>query len=283
MSSSTNIETVTRTIYSAHLMTCMSLHRPFTVLNNSTLNQKFNLFQNEVPGINEYPAIGYIGIGNKGASYDVTSNGFVLTTPIQHLARHASLYNFLPFVVRGVNDDLSSTERLKYRMRVPITVGGASYVAYYLRALTISDVIPTVEIRNVDGETIRTDPFTPTLSDLSPIPPDISNTNINTPNGDYLTSSAKISFTLNQSDIQNILDACNLVYGDPRYAVINEIALVTGIDKVLQGSFGNTTSSYTDVIVAQVAAYISQYHALTTNTTEVSILLDTGSVDGLLI
>lgn len=274
---------IVRTIYSGHLATVKALKRPFSVLPNSTLNQKFNLHQNELPSTNEYPVLGYIGIGNKGASYEVTTNGYVLTTPIPHLPRHASLYNFIPFLIRNINDDISSTERMKYRLRVPLNIEGVTYVAYYLRTLDIQDVIPTVELRNVTGETITTNSFIPTISDLTPTPPVISNTDLNNPNGDYLVSTAKVNFKLNQADITNILDACNILYGDPRYAVINEIALCTGVDRILQGTFGNVTSNYTDTIATQIAAFISQYHALTATTTEVNIGLDIGSVQPLII
>lgn len=277
------MDQITRTIYSSHLSTCKMLNRPFTVLPNSTLNQKFNLHANELPATNEYPTLGYIGIGNKGASYEMTTSGYILTTPIPHLARDASLYNFIPFLVRDINDDISSTERLKYRLRVPLTINGTTYVAYYLRTLDIQNLIPTVELRNVQGKTITTTAFTPTQSDLAPTPPVLSTSNLNDPNGDYLVSTAKIAFALDQTDITNIMDACALLYGDPRYAVINEIAICTGVDKILQGSFGSATSNYTDTIATQVAAFISQYHALTANTTQVSILLDAGSVEPLLV
>lgn len=277
------MDSVQRTIFSAHLQTCKSLKRPFTILPNSTLNQKFNLFASEVPGVGEYPVLGYLGIGNKGANYDVTGTGFVLTTPIPHLPRHASLYNFIPFVIRDIANDLNSTERLKYRLRVPVTIGGNQYVAYYLRALTIDNISPAVELRNVNDGIITTNSFSPTLSDLSPTPPDLSNVDLNNPNGDYLVSTAKTTFMLNQQDINEILTACDIMFGDARYAVINEIALVHGVDKVVQGTFGNTVSNYTDIISAQVAAFLSQYHALTANTTQVQIELDIGSVEPLLV
>jgi len=277
------MDSVIRSIFSAHLQTAKSLQRPFTILPNSTLNQKFNLFPNEVPSPNEYPVLGYLGIGNKGASYDITTSGYVLTTPLPHLPRHASLYNFIPFVIRDIANDLSSTERFKYRLRVPITVGGVRYVAYYLRTLAIDNVIPAVELRNVNNGIITTNSFSPALSDLSPTPPNLSNVNLNNPNGDYLVSTAKVTFVLNQQDIAEILQACDILFGDPRYAVINEIAMVHGVDKVVQGTFGNTVMNYTDVISAQVAAFLSQYHALTTNTTQVQIELDIGSVEPLLV
>ena len=272
-----------RTIYAAHLSTCKLLNRPFSVLPNSTLNQKFNLFKDEVPALNEYPVLGYIGIGNKGCSYEVTQNNFVLTTPVPHLPRDASLYNFIPFLVRDINNDISSTERLKYRMRVLITINNTTYAAYYLRALSINDVIPTVEIRNVLNENITTNSFTPSQSDLAPTPPNISNTDLNTANGDYLVSTAKVDFTLNQNDIQEIIDACNLIYGDPRYAIINEIVLCTGIDKILQGTFGSTVGNYTETIATQAATFVAQTHTLTANTSEVKIQFDIGSVEPLLV
>lgn len=277
------METVTRTIYGAHLATCKLLNRPFSLLPNSTLNQKFNVFPNEVLNPNEFPSLKYIAIGNKGASYEVTSNGYVLTTPIPHLAKHAALYNFIPFIIRQANNDLDSTTRMKYRMRTFLTINGENYIAYYLKVLNTDTLIPDVELRNVNNGVITSTNFSPDISDLNPTPPTISNVNLNNPNGDYLVSSAKISFILNNSDIQEIMDACNILYGDPRYAVINEIALCTGVDKIVSGVFGSTTAPYTESIATQIASFIYQFHALTSNTTEVNIQLDIGSVEPLLV
>lgn len=277
------MEPIVRTIYSSLLATAKLMNRPLTILPNSTLNQKFNLFPNDLPSSNELPILGYVGIGNKGATYEIASDSYVLTSPVPHLPRDASLYNFIPFVIRNINNDLSPTQRLKYRLRVPMSIGGTTYVAYYLRALDISNIIPSVELRNVNGETITTSAFTPTLSDLSPTPPAVSNTNLNTPSGDYLASTARVSFILNQTDISEVMDACALLYGDPRYAVINELALVTGVDKIVQGTFGGTVGNYTDVIAAQVAAFVYQYHALTVNTTKVEIEFDVGGSEALLV
>jgi hypothetical protein len=277
------MESVTRTIYSSHLSTAKLLGKPFSVLPNSTLNQKFNLFQLEIPNVNEYPVLKYIAIGNKGASYEVANNGYILTSPIPHSPRNASLYNFIPFVLREIYNDLNSTERLKYRMRVPVVINGVQYVAYYLKSLDTDFTVPSVELRNINNGKITTSAYIPNLSDLSPAPVELSNTNINNPNGDYLVSTAKLDFILNEADISEILNACHILYGDSRYSVINEIALVTGIDRILQGNFGNSINNYTEVISAQIAAFISQYHSLTTNSTEVRIQFDLGSVEPLLV
>jgi hypothetical protein len=241
------------------------------------------VFPNEVNGANEVPSLGYIGIGNKGASYDIGADNYILTKPIPHLARHASLYNFIPFIARRIDNDLAPAEREKYRMRVITTIGGDTYALYYLKKLDMSSVTCDVELRNVNDGVITTTSFTPQLSDLSPTAPILSNVNLNNPNGDYLVSTAKVTFTLNQAEINEIIDACVLLYNDERYAVINEIALCTGIDRVLSGQFGNTTAPYTEVVVAQVAVFISQYNALYRTTTSLTRVFDIGSVDPLLV
>lgn len=277
------MDTVTRTVYSAHLQTCKLLDKPFTVLPNSTLNQKFNLFADQVPATNEYPKLAYIGIGNKGMTYELVPGNYLLTTVIPHLPRHASAYNSIPFLIRPIDDDITAQERTQYRMRVQLNIGGQMFVAYYLRVLDLSAVVPSVELRNVNDGIITNVPFTPDLSDLSPEHPLLSNPNLNNPSGDYLVSTAKIRFLMNRSDIENVMDACEIIYGDARYAVINEVTLVTGVDKIQTGVFGGVTSSYTDVIAAQVAAFIAQNHTLTASTSEIDIGLNVGSVEPLLV
>ena len=277
------MNSTTRTIYSAHSQTAKLLGLPFTVLENSTLNMKFNLFPADLPNTNEYPSLKYIAIGNKGVDYEIGTNGYILTKPVPHLPRHASLYNFIPFIARPLSADLNSTERALYRMRVITNIGGTDYVFYYLRVLPLDTVIPAVELRNVDNAVITSTPFVPELSDLSPVPPVISGVNLNNPNGDYLVSTAKVNFVLSAQDITEIMDACNIIYGDARYAVISEIALCTGVDKTKSGVFGSTTAPYTESIATQIAAFIHQYHALTSNTTGVNIQCDLGGIEALLI
>lgn len=277
------MESIVRTIYAAHLQTCKLLGRPFTALPNSTLNQKFSLFDQEVNGANELPTLKYIAIGNKGSTYDIGADNYILPKPIPHLPRHASLYNFIPFIARTTDNDIDAATRSNYRMRVIRDVNGTQYVFYYLKVLNTTNVAPEVELRNVNNGVITSTPFSPILSDLSPTPPVLSNVNLNTPNGDYLVSTAKIDFELTQPEINDIIDACNILYGDDRYAVINEIALCTGIDRTLSGTFNNTVAPYTDVVLAQVAAFISQYHALYRTQTDFSMTFDVGAVEPLLV
>ena len=280
-------ETVQRTIFAAHLQTCKLLDKPFTVLDNSTLNQKFGVYPDERPGVGAYPRLYTIGIGNKGATYDVGQGNYILTTPVPHLPHHASLYNHLPFVVRPASDDLSPGERLLYRMRVPLQIGGNPFFAYYLRVFDLDAVVPSVELRSVVDGVITNTPFTPSQSDLAPTHPVLSQSGANQSlipgDGDYLVSTAKVIFTLNQQDITHIREACQLIYGDPRYAVINELAVCTGIDKIVSGQLGGTTINYTESVATQIAAHISQSHTLTSSSSEVTLALNVGSVEPLLV
>lgn len=277
------MESIVRTIFAAHIQTCKLLGRPFNVLPNSTLNQKFSVVETELNAANEIPTLKYIAIGNKGSSYDIGADNTILIKPTPHLPRHASLYNFIPFIAREASNDLSAAERVNYRMRVLRTVNSVDYVFYYLKVFNTTNVTPEVELRNVNDGVITSTPFTPLISDLSPTPPVITNLNLNSPNGDYLISTAKLDFNLNQVEINEIIDACNILYGDDRYAVINEIALCTGIDRNVSGQFGSTVAPYTEAVVAQVAAFVSEYHALYRTSTSLSMRFDVGAVEPLLV
>lgn len=272
------MEPVVRTIYGAYLQTCKLLEANFQVLPNSTLNQKFNIFPSEMPLANQYPRLRYIAIGNMGSTYDTLSNNQIVVNPIPHQPRHASLYNHIPFIVRPINNDLTATQRANYRLREIRTIGNDTYVIYWLKAIDLSSLQVQTELRNVQNSVVTTTPFTPSPQDLNnPQPPTQTSHNFNDPDGDYLVASARLTFSLNQNEVQEIIDAVNLLFGDPRLAIINEIALVTGIDRQLTVS--NTT--YTEVVCAQISAFISQFHALTVNTTQVNIELDVGSVEPL--
>lgn len=274
-------ETAVRTIYGSYLNVCKALSKPFKLLPNSTLNQKFGLFANEVPGLNETPSIRYLAIGNRGETYDAMSDGFILTTPIKHTPTHAALYNHIPFVVRPIADDISPSERLKFRMRVPFVLNGITYVAYYLRVIDIDSIDVSLEYRSITDSFIATSEFVTTISSLSPTPPTVSSTDLNNPNGDYIIASAKTVTVLNAQDISNILEACTILYNDPRYAVINELAICSGVDRVLQGNFGNITSNYTEAIGVQCTAFLSQSHTLSVGTTEVKLSVNIGSGEAL--
>ena len=147
-----------RSIYGAYLQTCALLGFNVDIKPNSTLNQKFDLFPNEIFNSGETPTVKYLTIGNGGHTASMGVDGLPLINPVPHSPRHAALYNHLPFIIREVGEDLTPGERLLYRLRVPRTIDGVNYMCYYAKVLDLSLVEPKIELRNnTDGIITATD------------------------------------------------------------------------------------------------------------------------------
>ena len=271
-----------RSIYGAYLQTCALLGFNVDIKPNSTLNQKFDLFPNEIFNSGETPTVKYLTIGNGGHTASMGVDGLPLINPVPHSPRHAALYNHLPFIIREVGEDLTPGERLLYRLRVPRTIDGVNYICYYAKALDLSLVEPKIELRNnTDGIITATD-FTPSLADLNPVKPVIPvNGNI-TSTGNYLASTAKIEFVMNEAEITELLNACNIIYGSDNYAFISEIGLCSGVDRTLMGNFGGPPSAYTEAVGVQIMNFISTAIPAYALSTSITQTIDVGSTSPLL-
>lgn len=271
-----------RSIYGAYLQTCALLGFNVDIKPNSTLNQKFDLFPNEIFNSDETPTVKYLTIGNGGHTASMGVDGLPLINPVPHSPRHAALYNHLPFIIREVTEDLTPGERLLYRLRVPRTIDGVNYMCYYAKVLDLSMVEPKIELRNnTDGIITATD-FTPSLADLNPVKPVIPvNGNI-TSTGNYLASTAKIEFVMNEAEITELLNACNIIYGSDNYAFISEIGLCSGVDRSLMGNFGGPSSAYTEAVGVQIMNFISTAIPAYALSTSITQTIDVGSTSPLL-
>ena len=271
-----------RSIYGAYLQTCALLGFNVDIKPNSTLNQKFDLFPNEIFNTGETPTVKYLTIGNGGHTASMGVDGLPLINPVPHSPRHAALYNHLPFIIREVGEDLTPGERLLYRLRVPRTIDGVNYMCYYAKVLDMSMVEPKIELRNnTDGIITATD-FTPSLADLNPVKPVIPvNGNI-TSTGNYLASTAKIEFVMNEAEITELLNACNIIYGSDNYAFISEIGLCSGVDRTLMGNFGGPPSAYTEAVGVQIMNFISTAIPAYALSTSITQTIDVGSTSPLL-
>ncbi len=271
-----------RSIYGAYLQTCALLGFNVDIKPNSTLNQKFDLFPNEIFSSGETPTVKYLTIGNGGHTASMGVDGLPLINPVPHSPRHAALYNHLPFIIREVGEDLTPGERLLYRLRVPRTIDGVNYMCYYAKVLDLSLVEPKIELRNNTNGIITATDFTPSLADLNPVKPVIPvNGNI-TSTGNYLASTAKIEFVMNEAEITELLNACNIIYGSDNYAFISEIGLCSGVDRTLMGNFGGPPSAYTEAVGVQIMNFISTAIPAYTLSTSITQTIDVGSTSPLL-
>lgn len=276
------MKSVVRSIYGAALQTAHLLGLPHVIPAHSTLNEKFNINANISIPDTEIPRIRYVGIGNGGHRVVVGANNISYNQPIQHLPRHAGLYNQLPFVLRPVTNDLTPQERTKYRLRTVIQHGGLSYAAYYLKTLDFTDSVVDMEYFTVDNGVTTSSTFAPNSSDLNPTPPDLTSSGVVSTSGDYIAATSQVPFIMGSLDIDEFANVANILYGSTDYAIISEIALCSGMDKVVTGSFNGVAASYTEAIGVQVNDFISTYLATSYSNQGIDISFDVGSLEAML-
>lgn len=276
------MEKVVRTAIGGALQVAHLTGLPYTVVPNSTLNQKFGIAENETVPPEQLPRLKYICLGNGGHRFVMGANNIHKPEVYQHKPTDAALYNQLPLVLRLPELDLTEAERNRYRLRRYETHNGQSYVAYYAKVLDYSNTAPHMELRTVIDGVINSTEYLPSQANLNPIPQPISAGGVTTTSGDYISATAKISVMFSESEIDEILNVCNIIYNDDDMAIISEIALCTGVDKLITGDFNGVAIPYTESISTQVFNFIGEFHAVKYSNKGLNINLDIGSVEPLL-
>lgn len=276
------MENITRTIFGSYLQTCHLLGLPFSMRANTTLNEKFGIQSGIAPDVVEIPRMRYYAIGNGGHRMTAGGDGLSKPEPIQHRATDAACFNHIPFVLREPDADLSLSQRANYGLRREETHNSVRYIAYYLKRIPMGGVNPAMEYKAVaNGETTTT-PFVPNSANLNPTPPSLSESGVNVVTGDYTTSTAKLTLSLTAEDVAELLNVANILYQDDGYAIISEIALVSGVDKVVTSpSVGATTINFNDVIAAQVVSHINAFFPVKFSNNGTEIIVDVGASEPL--
>lgn len=277
------MDNVTRTIYGAFVQSCQFNGAPYTALPNTTLNQKFNVIPDTHTSAEVVPDLKYFGIGIGGIKMELGADGIYIPTPILFAPDQASLYKPIPFLMRPLNSDVAANVRSKYRMRAIVTYNNIQYVAYYLKMLPDSSSPPQIQLMNVNNGTTNSYPYTPSVDVLNPTPPTVNSQSQNVTVANYLSVSNQLPLSLIAEDIEEIQNSCNIIYGDPNYAVISEIALCTGVDYANTASINGVSTGYTEAIDVQVSSYVQDLFALQFSNTEVDLVLDIGSTEPLLV
>lgn len=258
----TVMKPITSTIYGAELQTAQLIGAEYPIRENTTLNQKFHIQEGVVHSAGTYPRMKYIAIGNGGHRSKIGANGIEVGEVLQHKPTHGALFNHLPFVVREPNNDLSPQEREHYGLRTMEEHNGTKFIVYYLRRLDVSNLstqlkYTTVTSKGLNDTTTQDTDYTPTERDvLYPTPEPLKTIDVNTLNGDYVRCEAVLSLVMSKAELDELKNACKIIYGDERYAVISEIGLVSGVDKVVPSTTGGNFN-YTEVISAQIVAFVA--------------------------
>ncbi|MCO6704809.1 hypothetical protein [Streptomyces sp. CHB9.2] len=277
------MKTITRSIWGSSLQTSLLLGQKPTILEHSTLNEKHGILVDEKLGDAERPAMQYYCIGNGGHKNMVGADGAQYTSPIPHRAWDAALYRQLPFVLRRVDNDLDPVARQRYGLRKLVNIGGVNYFAYYLKRISMANTAPAITHTIVNGSQKETEDYVPTLANLNPQPPAMSNTGVITTSGDYLSTSQILTLVFTAEDVLELINACRILYDNEAYAVISEIGMVSGVDRnaQVQGP-GNTTFNMKEVICAQIASFITTHHSVAFTNKGFSQDIELGATEPLL-
>ncbi len=276
------MEHVTRTVYGSYLQTCLKLRITHVIPPYTTLNEKLGIQSGVTPSPGVYPAVSYFCIGNKGHQSQVGADGIGLNVVAQHRATDAALFNQIPFVLRDVNNDLTTVERAKYALRREETHDGQAYVAYYLRRIDKTSVIAEMQYRsNINGEVLVT-PFVPTADNLNPTPVEIPSSGSATLAGDYVTVTAEVDVSLTEWEVAELLNVADIIYSDSSYAIISEIGLCSGADKVITvtPSVG-TPFNFNEAIGVQISSHIAVMNMVKYSNGGVARILGLGTNDPL--
>lgn len=272
-----------RTVIGAILQTAQRFNDPLPILPNSTLNQKFNVFPTLIPSSDDYVSTKYLSIGINGVSITLATNGLYETKYREFDPRWTSLLNPVPFVMRRIQEDLTPAERVKLRMRSIEVHNGVTYACYYLRPLDLLSGAVGAEYRTkVNGVTTSRE-WEPSLSDLNPVPLTLAPNQVITTGDDVIAATKKLSLVFSANDIQEIMNSVNIIYGSPNFAVISEMALVSGVDRVLTADFNGVSGSYTEAVYAQVNDFIKSTISCPNALLGQTVVIDAGSAEPLLV
>jgi hypothetical protein len=282
------MENIVRTVYGAYLQTIQLMDLPFALMNHTTLNEKFNINNNAVLPQGEVPFLNYVAIGNGGHQMVMGANNIAVPEPIQHSPTDAALYNQLPFVLRLPTNDLTATQRANYRLRANVSYNNQTYIAYYLKTLnvtntagTLTNNVPQVMYKTVQNGTVTSTPFVPSAANLNPTPPTTTTSGALSTTGNYIAASSQVPLSLETFDLQELQNVANIIYGDPSYAIISEIALISGLDQTVTGTFNGQSQSYTEVAAAQIMSFVNAFYAVQFMNSGINMLFDVGAVEPL--
>lgn len=277
------IKPVTNTIYGVDLQTCQLRGIPYPIRQNTTLNEKLNILPTVRHSADTYPRQKYFCIGNKGHKSSLGNGDVEITTPLQHKPTDSSLFGMLPFVVRELNNDLTPQQRERFALRQVKEFNGRNYIVYWLRRIddvnTGTNLIYyTTRNNGVTVETTKRE-FVPSRTNQNPIPEPLRVVDTNSLDGDYVRCESVIQLRLTEWDLEEIINAANIVHGSYQYAIISEIGLVSAVDRTVtaESPNGATSFNYKEVVSAQINTFIATDFRPYFANSDVTLSLATGS------
>ena len=275
------MKTNTATIYGAYVQSNMMFDKPYVFVPNTTLNERHEVQAGITPTAAERMAIRYITIGRGGhRNVEDETIGF-WTTEELHDARDASLFKPIPFLMRTLDNMLTPAERQQYGLREVREVNGKMYEIWWALAIDTSKVSPQM-LLNIINQPSK--PFVPDRNNLFPEPKPLPTNTETEVSGEYGSVSSLINFILTPANVDNIVEACRILYNNPNAAIISEIGVVASAQRMVKGrGVGNGTIDYVEAICATLMSILITYHLLTATNRGVKEELEMGTTEPTLI
>lgn len=274
---------VCRTAYGAYLQTCQKLGLPFTMIPNTTINERLSIQAGIAPPAGQQPKMKYLVFGNRGHATTQASDGSDEIIPIPHDAEDAGLYGLIPIVLRATDNDLPTDIRKNYCLRRIEAHNGTNYIAYYGKRLDYSTVTASLQsIRIVDGAPV-VEPYVPDTDNLNPTPPQIGVGGVVLGSDTSISASAIISIRLSEIEIAEMVNAHRVRTGSERSPVISELGFCSAVDMSVQATSGGSGSfTFNEAIACQLNVIISTHHAIGYSSTGATLAFDVGNTEPLL-
>lgn len=280
------MEKVTPTIYGIAVQTALLMGITPTFAPKGTMNAYFNIRENDTLGANDKYAVSYVAIGNGGHKHKTGPDGFPLTGRNYHNPGDVSCFKPMPWVIRPVANDLSESQRTRYALRRMETHNGQDYFVYYLRRLNKSGASVNMIQQHVQNGVVTQNPFVPNDDNLRPTPIQVTTSTGSTieTDGDYLVTSCVNNIVIDENDAAELRNVADIVYGDPEYAIISELVIVSGSDRMVTGPGpGNTSVSYTEAVCCVPVSFMLTKVSMVDSNMGETFTVDVGAHEPLLV
>lgn len=239
-----------RTLFALDLEQHILFNKPYTPLDNTTLNELFNVATGITIPDGKYPYLNLLVIGVGGLQNIDDENTFKYS---QHSPIDGALFDHIPFIARLTSADLTASEKSSYRLRT-VTTGpdGKDYAVYYGKVLPSPDVKQIFYSIKTIADDVKV--TSPTLTAL-----DLNRQNILKPkqntrsvsyktanNIEYITKLNKLELSLTVTDLEEIKNACYVTKKDSN--IITEMGLCTSYDINYNG--------YTEAVYTQIGFHM---------------------------
>lgn len=279
---------VTNTLSGLRVQTAKMLGLPLTYPEKSTINEHLAILNDRYPNATDRPNCEYLVLGNKGHTTTAETDGVAGVIPLEHQPTDAAPYGIIPFVLRTVDKDLADDVRDRYALRRLEEHNGRRYWAYYAKRLSYTgDKVVDYYTKVRDGAKTVTE-FKYSDLNLYPTPPalpdysyDITDSVVAS-DGDYVHASAKIVVTLDEFDIQELINVAKVRYQNPTLAIISEFCLCSGIDVTATGeSMVGSPFNYMEVIGCQVNVFLTTFTNVAFNNGGLGYSLQIGQTEAM--